>query len=85
MRLKCTWSIKKAGCRLQKKTSSYTFLDCASQWPEENPHTHQDSTVVFPADMALNAKWNHIGPLCHNPTLSHDTGGGFQASAHMCT
>lgn len=35
--------------------------------------------------MALNAEWNHIGPLCHNPTLSHDTegegGGGLQASA----
>lgn len=30
--------------------------------------------------MALNAKWNHTGPLCHNPTLNHDTwrgvGGG---------
>lgn len=55
----------------------------------KNPHTHQDSTAVLPADMALNAEWNHIGPLCHNPTLSHDTegegGGGFKPLPHMCT
>lgn len=37
------------------------------------------STVVFPAHMALDTEWNHIGPLCHNPTLSYDTGGGLKA------
>lgn len=54
---------------LQKKTSlcCWTF---ASRWPEKI------SSGVFPANMALKAEWNHIGPLCHNPTLNHNTGGG---------
>lgn len=33
-------------------------------------------TVVFSAHMALNTEWNHIGPLCHNPTVSHGAGEG---------
>lgn len=37
------------------------------------------STVVFSAHMALDTEWNHIGPLCHNPTLSYVTGGGLKA------
>lgn len=42
------------------------------------------STVVFPAHMALNIEWNHIGPLCHNPALSNDAGGA-EGTDHMCT
>lgn len=40
-------------------------------------HILQANTVVFSADMALNVKWIHTGPLCHNPTLNCDTW-GFQ-------
>lgn len=37
------------------------------------------STVVFSAHTALDTEWLHIGPLCHNLTLSCDTGGGLKA------
>lgn len=60
---------------LRKRHHCICFWTFASHWPEII-HTHQDSSVVFSADMALNAKWNHTGPLCHNPTLNHDTWGG---------
>lgn len=89
MKLQCMWSKRKSPSLpvlLQKKTSLYMRLDvCLLLCKPEEIHTFtkQHCCLPFP-NMALNPEWNHIGPLCHNPTLSHKTV-GVQGSAHMYT